>query len=188
MKSEIRNRRPNRVAGRIDLPAPLPPDMRVRIRRFITRMSRFHHFWLLTFLLFCVAGCSRTYIGDGQGTASPDGQLRLSVTSHGAYRHAYIDKTKKDVWISVWRAGTQTQQPLFQHSYQIVGSDVSWDTRWLSSSNVVVQFFDYGDGVISSDGGGLFGAPTDAPTHQIRTIRFRVDGQTGKVNEDKNAG
>jgi hypothetical protein len=25
---------PNRVAGRIDLPAPTPPDMRVRIRRF----------------------------------------------------------------------------------------------------------------------------------------------------------
>jgi len=25
---------PNRVAGRIDLPAPTPPDMRVRVRRF----------------------------------------------------------------------------------------------------------------------------------------------------------
>src|SRR6266498_2130316 len=26
---------PNRVAGRIDLPAPTPPDMRVRVRRFL---------------------------------------------------------------------------------------------------------------------------------------------------------
>ena len=29
-----RARKPNRVAGRIALPAPTPPDMRVRIRRF----------------------------------------------------------------------------------------------------------------------------------------------------------
>ncbi len=141
-------------------------------------MSGFRHFWLFVVLLLYVAGCSRTYVGDGQGTASPDGQLRLSVTSHGAYRHAYIDKTTKEIWISVWRAANQTQPPLFQHSYRLVGSDVSWGTRWLSSSNVMVQFFDYGDGVSSYD------APTNVPTHQIRTIRFRVDERTGKVGED----
>src|SRR5262245_5350521 len=27
--------RPNRVAGRLDLPAPTPPDMRLRVRRFL---------------------------------------------------------------------------------------------------------------------------------------------------------
>ena len=143
-------------------------------------MTGFRHFSLFALLLFCVAGCSRTYVGDGEGTASPDGQLRLSVTSHGAYRHAYIDKTKKEVWISVWRA--RDQQPVFQQSYRIVGSDVSWGTRWSSSSNVLVEFFDYGDGVSSYD------VPTNTPTRQIRTIRFRVDGQTGKVSEDKGAG
>jgi hypothetical protein len=129
-----------------------------------------------------VSGCSRTYIGDGQGTASPDGQLRLSVTSHGAYRHAYVDKTKKEIWVSVWRTSAQTQTPLFQQRYRLVGSDVSWDTRWLSPSNVLVRFFDYGDGVTSYD------VPTNAPTHQIRAIRFRLDAQTGKVSEDKDAG
>ena len=30
---------PNRVAGRIALPAPTPPDMRVRIRRFLTVLT-----------------------------------------------------------------------------------------------------------------------------------------------------
>jgi hypothetical protein len=32
----MRHTPPNRVAGRIDLPAPTPPDMRVRVRRFLT--------------------------------------------------------------------------------------------------------------------------------------------------------
>jgi hypothetical protein len=32
--------RPNRVAGRIDLPAPTPPDKRVRVRR-TRRLARF---------------------------------------------------------------------------------------------------------------------------------------------------
>ena len=132
--------------------------------------------------MLCFAGCTRTYIGGGQGTPSPDGQLRVSVTSHGAYRHAYIDKTKKEVWISLSRAGAQTKKPLFQRSYRIVGSDVSWDTRWASPINVVVQFFDYGDGV------SIYDVPTNTPTHSIRTIRFRVDGQTGKVSEEKDAG
>src|SRR5437879_8926962 len=29
----------NRVAGRIDLPAPTPPDMRVRVRRFLAVLT-----------------------------------------------------------------------------------------------------------------------------------------------------
>jgi hypothetical protein len=134
--------------------------------------------WLLALMAICV-GCSRTYIGDGGGTPSPDGQLRLSVTSHGAYGRSYVDNTKKEVWISLWRADANT--PIFQRSYRVVGSDVSWDTRWTSASNVVVQFFDYGDGVTSYD------APPSRPKHQIRTIRFHVDGHTGKVSQEKDA-
>lgn len=134
--------------------------------------------WLLAPLAICI-GCSRTYVGDG-GTSSPDGQLLLFVTSHGAYGHSYVDKTKKEVWISLSRSNRDT--PIFEQSYRMVGSDVSWDTRWTSASNVVVQFFDYGDGVTKYD------APPSRPKHQIRTIRFHVDGQAGKVSEEKDAG
>ena len=31
---------PNRVAGRIDLPAPTPPDKRVRVRQFLAAPIR----------------------------------------------------------------------------------------------------------------------------------------------------
>ena len=35
MALEFRVENANRVAGRIDLPAPTPPDMVVRVRRFL---------------------------------------------------------------------------------------------------------------------------------------------------------
>jgi hypothetical protein len=146
-------------------------------------MSRFAHFLPVTLLMISAVGCSRTYIADGQGTPSPDGQYRLAITSHGAYRHAYIDQTKKEVRISVWPARSSVQKPLFRERYFVVGSDVSWHTRWLSSTNVEVELFDYGDGVSSYDV-----SKTNAPTRQIRTIRLRVDRQAGTVREDNNAG
>lgn len=131
--------------------------------------------------MLCLAGCYRPSAHDGQGKASPDGQLRLAVKSRGAYQRPYHDRTRKVIEISVRRAGATTQPPLFQERYRIVGSAVSWHTQWLSPSNVAVQLFDYGDGV------QRFAASTNPPERTIRTIRFRVDRQSGNVTEDKSA-
>ena len=51
-------------------------------------MSKFMRLLLATLPVISAMGCTRTYIGDGQGTPSQDGQYRLTITSHGAYRHA----------------------------------------------------------------------------------------------------
>ncbi len=145
-------------------------------------MNRFRHFWWPAILMLCLAGCYRPSVHDGQGKASPDGQLRLAVKSRGVYQRPYHERTRKVIEISVRRAGGAAQRPLFQQRYRIVGSDVSWHTQWLSPSNVVVQLFDYGDGV------RRLAAPTHPPERPIRTIRFRVDRQSGNVTEDTSAG
>lgn len=114
------------------------------------------------------------------GVTSPDGNTRLAITSHGAYRKAYIDKTKKDLWIWIGRGVGQSETELLQKRYTVVGSDICWITQWISSTEVTVAVFDYGDGVSSYDA-----KKSGAKPQHITTLMFRLNNQTGKFEEKK---
>ena len=129
-------------------------------------------------LLLCLTGCSYTNVGDGLGTPSPDGKFRLAVGVNGAYRQAYIDKTKKEVWISIKNGSATNSTPLFEHRYILVGSDIEWKTGWSSTEAVSVEFYDWGDGVSNYDNMNHMTA-----SNHIALLSFIFDKNTGSFIE-----
>jgi hypothetical protein len=124
-------------------------------------------------------GCTRTYLGHAQ--RSPDGRTILNVTCHGAVGRAYSDNTAKlvDVWIGpLYRKSDR--EALFTHRYKCHGADLYWDIRWNSTEAVTVDVFDYGEGVLASDG-----AKTGARSNHIVTLKYALDKQSGKFVEQK---
>src|SRR5438128_1758099 len=110
-------------------------------------MRKFTYAPLLGLTILYLTGCSYTHVGDGLGTPSPDGTFRLAVGIDGASRHAYVDKTKKKVWIRIESGSGTNSASLFQHGYVITGSDVTWKTSWSGPEAVSVELYDWGDGV-----------------------------------------
>ena|SRR5689334_13973871 len=144
-------------------------------------MSKFSYPLPIAIIAFCSVGCSsHTHVGDGMGTASPDGRFTLAVGVDGAPRHAYVDKTKKT--IGIWIGSTNAANPttFFEHSYTLVGSDIQWETRWSSTDTVSVKLYDWGDGV--SNYNNMHHMPT---SNHIAELSFALDKSTGKFVEKK---
>lgn len=123
-------------------------------------------------------GCTRTYLSTGAaGVPSPDGDARFCLTVHGAYGRAYTDRTRKllDVWIG--RGPYTNEVTLFSQRYKFVGADLWGDIKWISSNDVVMQVYDYPDGVSRYD------APRTS--NHIATLTFQLDQKSGKFFEKK---
>jgi hypothetical protein len=132
-------------------------------------------------LTLCLAGCfSHTHVGDGLGTPSPDGKFRLAVGVDGASRHAYVDKTKKKVWIWIGSSSGTNSTLLFEHAYVLTGSDVAWETRWSGPEAVSVEIYDWGDGVSNYNNMNHLTA-----SNHIALLSFMLDKNTGKFTEKK---
>ena|SRR6478609_2494005 len=144
-------------------------------------MSKFSHPLPISILILCLVGCSsHTHVGDGMGTASPDGRFTLAVGVDGAARRAYIDKTKKT--IGIWIGSTNAANPttFFEHSYTLVGSDVAWETQWSSADVVSVKFYDWGDGVSNYNNMNHL-----TTSNHIAIFSFVLDKSTEKFVEKK---
>ena len=92
----------------------------------------------LGLILVALCGCSHTVVGGH--TDSPDKSLRLWVSSHGASGKAYVDKSKKKLWVSIESRSETNSEVLFERDYILTGSDIEWDTRWSSNEAVAVVF------------------------------------------------
>jgi len=72
-----------------------------------------------------LAGCfMHTYVGNGGRDKSPDGKCYLYLEIHGASRKAYVDKTKKTAYLSIWPTASKAEKPLFAGEHVFVGADV----------------------------------------------------------------
>jgi len=129
-------------------------------------------------MLIGVCGCTHTVVGGGGD--SPDKRHSLWVSSHGASGKAYVDKSKKKLWVSIEsRVGTNSAV-LFQQRYVLTGSDIQWDTLWSSDEAVSVVFYDWGDGVSNYNNMKHLQA-----SNHIASLSFALDGSTGKFIEKK---
>lgn len=138
-------------------------------------MHRTLHPVLLATMALVLSGCfMHTVIGDGMGTPSPDGRFTLAVSSHGAPRKAYVDLTKKRVYIWIMTKGGEKPEALFRGEYVCRGADLSWNTRWENPQKVTVDLFDYGDRILASDA-----TKAGTPSNQILSLSFAMDS-TGK--------
>ena len=142
-------------------------------------MNKFIH--LLPILILLLTGCSsHTHVGDGTGTPSPDRRFRLAVGIDGAPRHAYVDKTKKTVWIWIGNGSATNFNPLFKQSYTLTGSDIAWETHWSSANAVSVELYDWGGGVSNYNNMNHM-----TKSNHIALLSFVLDKSTGKFMEGK---
>jgi hypothetical protein len=138
---------------------------------------------LALFALICFgSGCTRTYISTGDpGVPSPDGSsTRICWTTYGAYGRSFVQRTKKLVDVCIKKGQQPQAQTLFLHRYKFIASDLGGDARWVSPEEVVLQFYDYGDGVTSYDA-----SKTGAPSNHISTLAFHLDKHSGRFTEKK---
>jgi len=126
----------------------------------------------------CFTGCSYTYIAGGLGMTSPDDRFRVSIESDGAYGHAYVDKTKKKIWISIGSGSGTNYTLLFKHRYIVTGSDIEWQTHWSSTDAVSVEIYDWGDGI--SNYNNMKHQPA---SNHIALLSFALDRSTRKFVE-----
>jgi hypothetical protein len=125
-----------------------------------------------------LSGCfMHTVVGNGNGVESPDKRLTLRVECHGASRKAYVDLTKKRVFVVIWRKDSDylhdDGKRLFLGKYVFAGADLCSDVRWHSSQDVTVDFFDFGDRVSCYDA-----EKTGARSNHIATLDFTWDPKT----------
>src|SRR5882757_11131748 len=87
-------------------------------------------------MLITLCGCMHTYVGGGDD--SPGKRYTLWVISHGASGKAYVDKSKKKIWISIKTREGMNSAVLFEKRYVFAGSDIRWKAHWLSDEAVSV--------------------------------------------------
>ncbi len=136
---------------------------------------------VITLISFSGA-CTRTYISTGDpGVPSPDASsTRICWTIHGAYGRSFIQRTKKLVDVCIKKGQEPQAQILFSQRYKFIASDLGGDARWVSPEEVVIQFYDYGDGVSHYEA-----SKTGAASKPIHRLAFHLDKQSGKFTEKK---
>jgi hypothetical protein len=152
----------------------------VGLKRHSHGMRKRVHLILFLAAGVVLSGCfMHTVIGDGLGTASPDGSLTFAVSSRGASRKAYVDTTRKRV--SVWVMTNVEEKPetLFSGEYIFTGADLEWSTRWHGSQEVSVEFYDFGNRVSEYDA-----KKAGAASNHVATLVFVID-TAGKWKEKK---
>src|SRR5258708_6706211 len=136
------------------------------------------YLFFIGFMLTSLCGCTHTVVGGGGD--SPDKRYSLWVNSHGALGKAYVDKSKKELWVSIESRSGTSSAVLFEQRYVLTGSDIQWDTRWSSDETVSVVFYDWGDGV--SNYNNMKHLPT---SNYIASLSFALDRSSGKFVEKK---
>jgi|ERR1051326_8691516 hypothetical protein len=159
------------------LAIPRPPPMPLRVS---WTLIPFRFFAIASLLIGAtiLSGCTRTYVSTGDvGVTSPDGRVRICLTSHGGYGQQYVAKTKKkvDVWIG-YGHGTN-KVTLLSKAYTVVGSDLTWDVEWRSPEEVYLRLYDFGDGLSRRQN-------PDAPNDRAKLV-FRLNKETGKFIEKR---
>jgi hypothetical protein len=139
----------------------------------------YHAFFILMSAV-CAAGC-QSRIGTGDGPTFSEGHTYLlTASSMARYRYSYVDsyKTPKEFLIVLTKSG----DCIFRKKYEVGGWDVSWQTEWTSPTDVVVNVFDFGEGVDHRNS-------ERRPLHQraIEEISLHIDPNAGNVVEHTSA-
>ncbi len=120
---------------------------------------------------------SRAGVGDASVYSNDGYTYQLETHSYAIYRRGhYFERytTPKEVHVRLSSGRTC----LFSKTYDIIGWDISWETRWNSPTDATIRVFDFGAGF---DHRGS--TRTDVPRRAIGEIHLHVDAQSGNVTE-----
>jgi hypothetical protein len=146
-------------------------------------MKPFGHLILTIGFAVVLSGCfMHTVVGNGNGVRSPDSRFALCHQIHGASRKAYVDLTKKRVfiWIVTPPDVLLKRETVFSGKYVFQGADLCTRVEWRDSQHVIVDFYDFGDKVSSYDA-----RKAGTPSNHVARVAFVLDAKTGKFVEKK---
>jgi len=133
-----------------------------------------------SFTAALLVGCMHTVVG-GNPDPSPDGRYALGMEYHGASAKAFTDRTRKRVYLWLVSNAARNHTTYIDKKYVFTASDLSSDITWADSSEMVkVNFYDYGEGIFSSDA-----RKRGIPSNHIATLTFVWDATRQKFVEKK---
>jgi hypothetical protein len=128
-----------------------------------------------------VSGCMHTVVSGGAPSA--DNRYSLCMEKHGASGKAYVDFSKKRVYLSIWKEPSDylshDGEELFAGKYVLQAADLCQSVHWQGVREVTVDFFDFGDKV------SVYAMKKDSPSNYISSLTFVFDASTGKFVEKK---
>jgi hypothetical protein len=108
----------------------------------------------LSLFTVCLSSCSHTWVGQTflypptlKPLESNQAEFKVIVEADGATGKAYIDRTKKQVY--VWLNKRSVTKAHFQ--YTLHAADLNFDVTWYAPGDCTLHFYDLPDGVSSYD-------------------------------------
>ena len=133
---------------------------------------------LIAFALFASTGCTKTGVGGHfyfpSKSDATSAKYNLVIDVEGAYRSAYVDKTKKEVRITIWEGS----KSVLSREYTVTAADLDWDVQWDKQEDLQITFFDFPDGK-SGYGNYAF----TLPSKHIFSVRFTYDTSSSFFTE-----
>jgi hypothetical protein len=109
------------------------------------------------------------------GADSPFGDLRASVVAYSARGEGFDERKEKDVYISIYRRGTEPPEYLLKKDFKITAAELNWDIKWTSADEVMVDLFEYPPGVSRWSDAAV---NRKVPTIHLKTMVFiRAPGE-----------
>jgi hypothetical protein len=148
----------------------------------------------LLFISLICCGCAAAY--NSRHDLAPGERHSVECYIRGAYGYRYYSETKKKVVVTIYARGPNDTKllkedeenqrktgvwishpipglqihPIFEKTYQIRGSSVSWRSSWGESNDLAIVFYDYG-----VDEAGPTGSQSPAGQRLLRRLEYHFD-------------
>jgi hypothetical protein len=97
-------------------------------------------------LAAAITGCYMQVKIDG-GVDSPFEDLHAGVVAYTGRGEGFSERKAKEVYVNVFRRGTNPVEYLFSTKLIVTAADLDWDIKWKSRDEVQIDFFEYPPGV-----------------------------------------
>ena len=103
---------------------------------------------IVLFCTFLLSGCfMHTVKGKSYyfppGAKSDNAEYRLGIAIHGAKRKAFVERTKKKVFVGIYRG----KKEIFSREYEVTASGLTENVSWEKLDDLKITFFDFDEGI-----------------------------------------
>jgi len=125
--------------------------------------------------------------GPSYGTA----KYHLYIEVHGASRHAFVDRTKKRIFLWMyeknipmpsWIEPKRKNIVCMRAQYEIVAAHLDWEVRWEKEDEVEIVFYELPEGFSEYDENLKEGDRTERM--RVRFVRDKTSGQFTECPKD----
>jgi len=101
-------------------------------------------------------------------------QYHLVIAVRGARGRAYVDRTTKTVYVTIWKRETK----MLERLYEVTAASLEWAVTWDEADDVGVLFFEFPEGISIHSEEAL-----RAPAREVFALRFTRDAQSDRFVE-----